>query len=81
MPEKYGRMVNRRIGRFPVGEAKDLVGHYGQPARDTAFMGRRREPREIPRQGLELAFGMLHRSGPHMKVTDRMCGVPAICWH
>jgi hypothetical protein len=32
MPEKHGRMVNRRLDPVLVGERKNFAGHLGQPA-------------------------------------------------
>lgn len=84
MQENYGRMVNRRIGRLLAGEGENFVGHLGQPARHHRIVRQGRDLGEVPCQGFEFAFEILHHLGPLMTVTDdgvcRACDMVALIW-
>jgi hypothetical protein len=70
MPEKNGRMVNRRLGLVPAGEGENFISHLDQPSRHDRIVGASRQPSQVPCQGCKLAFDIFHCPGPHMKVTD-----------
>ena len=63
MHENPIRMVNCRIGRLPVGEGENFVGHLEQSARDR-IVGRIREPSQVARQVRKVGSDIVHRSEP-----------------
>ena len=69
MHENRIRMVNRRLGRLPVGEGENFVGHLEQSARDR-IVGRICEPSQVASQVRKVGSDIFHRSGTPNEVAD-----------